>query len=210
MVRVACLLAVVLCGTLTAVADIPPPPPEKGFKRVPLEHVLKLEKEIPGYKFYTYSGSPGGGDTLGDELKLGTEKGVVVPGSSSASFWTGVVAIPESVLEKNKSKKKKAALLSRENRNKLPAGIVFYTTSGTNQDLKKNDPRDKVENVITISADEKAGVKFTASGMPDLPASAAPSESSVQPPSGTMFAGMAMSLAFVTSGLWWFRRKNEG
>lgn len=207
MVRVACLVALLMTGALTAVADIPPPPPAKGLKRVPLEHVMKLDKEIPGYKFYTYTGSPGGGDTLGEELKLDTEKGVVVPGSSSASFWTGVVAIPETVLKENKSKKKKEQLLARENRDKLPAGIVFFMTSGTDQDLKKNDPRDKVENLITISADEKAGVKFTASGTPALPTSAAPSESSTQPPAGMLIGGIAMSVAFVSSGLWWFRRK---
>ena len=97
MVRVACLLALLMTGALTAVADIPPPPPERGFKRVPLEHVVKLDKEIPGYKFYTYTGTPGGGEVIDDELQLGTEKGVVVPGASSASVWKGVVAIPEKV-----------------------------------------------------------------------------------------------------------------
>jgi hypothetical protein len=51
MIRFACSLAIVACFTLPAVADIPPPPPAKGFKRVPYENIMKLEAELPGYKF---------------------------------------------------------------------------------------------------------------------------------------------------------------
>ena len=46
MVRFGCLLAIVAGLPLSAAADIPPPPPEKGFKRVPYENVLKLETEF--------------------------------------------------------------------------------------------------------------------------------------------------------------------
>ncbi len=209
MVRCLCSLplvaAIVASLALTAMADIPPPPPERGLKRVPLEHVVKLEKDIPGYKFYTCSGSVGGGEKLQEELKLGTERAIKVPSSSSPSFWTGVVAVPDKVREELKTNENIAKLLSWENREKLPAGVVLHDTHGNSRDLKENDPRSKVENVITISADDKAGVKFTAAEIP-APAGAA-GESSSQPPSAMMYAGIALSVAVVTAGLWWFRRK---
>ena len=53
----------------------------KGFKRVPYENIMKLGAELPGYKFYTFQRlGLGGRETIGDELKPGTEKGVAVPG----------------------------------------------------------------------------------------------------------------------------------
>lgn len=207
MLRMICSLSIITCVLSTALADIPPPPPAKGLKRVPLEHVMKLDKEIPGYKFFTYTGTPGGGEVINEELKLEPGKGVVVPGASSASVWKGVVAVPEKAIEKPMAKKKLANLLSRENRDKLPAGVVLYQTSGTSEDLKQNDPRSKVESVITISADEKAGVKFTAAETPATPGKKSSSEFAPQPPAGMLIGGIAMSLAFVSSGLWWFRRK---
>src|SRR5690349_13514055 len=131
MFRFTLSLAVVACFTLSALADVPPPPPEKGFKRVPYEHVLKLEKETPGYKLFTFRGAVFGDPTIGDELKLGKEKGVAVPGSSSPSFRTGVVAVPEKVMEELKTKENLAKALSRENKDKLPAGVVVHETRGT-------------------------------------------------------------------------------
>src|SRR5262245_54664509 len=95
MVRFACSLAMLACSTLSAVADIAPPPPAKGFKRVPYEHVMKLAAELPGYKFYTFQRlGLGGQETIKDELKLETEMGMAVPSSSSPSVRTGVVAVP--------------------------------------------------------------------------------------------------------------------
>jgi len=206
MLRVACLLAVVMCFALTAVADIPPPPPEAGFKRVPYEHVVKLDKEIAGYKFYTFRGSIGGGATVDEELKLDPKKATPVPGSSSPSFWTGVVAVPVKLMDELKTNENLAKQLSRENEGKRPAGLVVYLTQGTSRDLKTTDPRTKVENVITISADEKAGVKFSAAEAAAPPGKNTSSESTT-PPAGMLLGGIALSLALVTSGLLWFRRK---
>lgn len=206
MLRTACLLAVVLGSALAALADIPPPPPEAGFKRVPYEHVVKLDKEIPGYKFYTFRGSVGGGATVDEELKLETTKATPVPGSSSPSFWTGVVAVPVKVLDELKTSENLAKQLSRENEDKRPAGMVVYLTRGTSRDLKTTDPRSKVENVITISADDKAGVKFTAAEDSAAPGKNTSSDTTT-PPSGMLLGGVALSLAFISSGLLWFRRK---
>src|SRR5262245_59449491 len=180
MIRFACSLAMVACFTLPAVADIPPPPPAKGFKRVPYENIMKLEAELPGYKFYTFRRlGLGGQETIGDELKLGTENGVAVPSSSSPSVRTGVVAVPEKVMDELKTKENLAKLVSRDNKDKLPAGVVVHETHGTIRDLKENDPRTKVENVITVSRDEKAGVKFTEKEAP--PGKDAGPETSTRP-----------------------------
>ncbi len=188
MLRTACLLAVVLGSALAALADIPPPPPGPASKRVPYEHVVKLDKEIAGYKFYTFRGSIGGGATVDEELKLDPKKGTPVPGSSSASFWTGIVAVPVKLMDELKTNENLAKLLSRENEDKRPAGLVVYLTHGTSRDLKTTDPRTKVENVITISADEKAGVKFTAADGA-APGKNTSSESSAQPPAGMLLGG---------------------
>ncbi len=206
MYRCLCLLVLVACFSLTAVADIPPPPPERGLKRVPYENVFKLDKEIPGYKFYTFQRMGVRGEhKIVEELKLATDKGIVVPSASSPSVRTGVIAVPVKVMDELKTNENLAKLLARENTDPTPAGVVVLDTRGTTRDLKENDPRSKVENVITISADEKVGVKFTAAETP-APAEAA-GESSTQPPSAMLYAGIALSVAAVMAGLWWFRRK---
>ena len=206
MVRIACPVALVACFTGLAVADIPPPPPEKGFKRVPYEQRLKLEAELPGYKFYPFRRlGIGGQETVGDELKPGTDKGVVVPSSSSPSVRTGVVAVPAKVIDELKTKENLAKLLSRDNKDKLPAGVVVHETRGTIRDLNERDPRTKVENIITVSRDEKAGVKFTAQEVP--PEKDAAPKPSGRPPLAMLIAGIAAGLAVVTLGIWFVRRK---
>ena len=214
MIRYACSLAVVACCTLSAVADIPPPPPKMGFKRVPYENVVKLETELPGYKFYTFQRlGLGGQETIGDELRLGAETGIAVSSSSSPSVRTGIVAVPAKVMDELRTKENLAKLITRDNKDKLPTGVVVHDTHGTVRDLKVSDQRAKVENVITISLDEKAGVKFTAQETPEpLSKDAAPtsknaaSESRTQSPLMTLISGIAASLAIVTLGVWYFRR----
>jgi hypothetical protein len=199
----ACSLAVVACFTLSAVADIPPPPHVKGFKRVPYEHIMKLETELPGYKFYTFQRQGlGGQETIEDELKIGTENGRAVPSSSSPSVRTGVVAVPEKVMDELKTKVNLGKLLSWDNKDKLPAGVVVYETYGTIWDLWESDPRTKVENVVIVSLDDKAGVKFAAKETSAPPSKDAGPESSTRPPLAMLIAGIALALAIVTLGIW--------
>jgi len=205
MIRFVCWLAIVAGLASSALGDIPPPPPEAGFKRVPYENVLKLEAELSGYRFYPFQRlGLGGQETIGEELQLGTKEGVPVPSSSSPSVRTGVVAVPEKVLEELGTKENLAKLLSRGNQEKLPAGVVVYETGGTSRDLRESDSRTKVQNVITISRDEAAGVKFTAQETPEPPASAA--GSSTGPPT-MLIGGIAAALAIAALGIWYFRRK---
>jgi hypothetical protein len=201
-------LALVAGLAVPAAADIPPPPPGKGFKRVPYENLVKLGTELPGYKFYTFQRlGLGGRETIGAELRLGTERGVAVPSSSSPSVRTGVVAVPEKVMADLKTKENLAKLLSRDNKDNLPAGVVVYETAGTIQDLKQSDPRTKVEKVITVSPDEKAGVKFTAAETPGPAGTDAAPGAPTQPAVAVLVAGLAAALAVVTLGVWYFRRK---
>jgi hypothetical protein len=204
-VRLACSLALVAWFVGPAAADIPPPPPEKGLKRVPYENTLRLEADLPGYKFYTFQQlGLSGRETIGEELALRTDKGVVVPGSSSPSVRTGVVAVPDKVMDQLQTKENLAKLLSRDNKDKLPAGVVVYETRGTVRDGKEGDPRTRVENVITVSRDDKAGVKFTAE---EAPAPAGKDAGPERPPLAMVITGIAAALAVVTLGVWYFRRK---
>ncbi|QDU19696.1 hypothetical protein [Urbifossiella limnaea] len=207
MLRSACALAVVAGLALPAAADIPPPPPNKGFKRVPCEFVLKLDAELPGYKFYPFQRlGLGGQETVGDELKLKTDASTAVASSSSPSVRTGVVAVPTKVMDELGSKEKLAKLLSRQNKEELPAGVVVFETRGTSRDLKDSDPRTKVQNVVTVSRDDKAGVKFTAKEAPAPAGQDAGPEVSAWPP-GQVVAGVAAGLAVVALGVWFARRK---
>lgn len=206
MVRFACAVVLVAGVAWPAAADIPPPPPAAGFKRVPFVHVLKLDAEAPGYKFFPFQRlGLGGKETLGDELTLAADKGVAVPGSASASVRTGVVAVPAAVWDELKTKENVAKLLSRENKEKLPAGVVVFTTFGTSRDVSERDPRAKVENIVTITRDEKAGVKFTAKEAP-APEGTEPAPTA-RPPLALLVAGVAAGLGVVTLGLWYARRK---
>src|SRR5262245_17169849 len=172
---------------------------------------MKLESEIPGYKFDTFSRMGlGGQETIRDELKLGTEKSVAVPSSSSPSVRTGVVAVPEKVMGELKTKENLARLLSRDEKDKLPASVVVYETRGTSADLKESDPRTKVENVVTISSDERAGVKFTAKETPAPPSQNNEGNDTkpwTQSPLALVVVGIAGALAIITLGMWYWRRK---
>lgn len=211
MVRFTCLLALIACLTVPAMADIPPPPPSRGFKRVPYEIVMKLETEIPGYRFYTFSRmGMGGQETINDELKLETENAVAVLSSSSPSVRTGVIAVPEKVMNDLDTKVNLAKLLSRGEQDNLPARVVIYETSGTEKDLTASDPRSRVEYVVTISPDEKAGVKFTGaetSAPPGQSSGGQETQPATQSPLVWVIAGLAGALAIITLGIWSFRRK---
>lgn len=206
MCRFACSLVLIAGLVLLARADIPPPPPAEGFKRVPYQIVMKLGAEIPGYRFFTFSQMGlGAEEEIGEELKLGTETAVAVPSSSSPSVRTGVVAVPDKVMAELRTKESVAKLLTRTEREKLPPKVVIYETRGTIADLKLSDPRTKVERVVTITADEKAGVVFTGQETPAPPAQNDESDtSSRQAP--FVVAGVAAALAVLTLGIWWIRR----
>lgn len=203
-----CASALVACCAGTARADLPPPPPAVGFKRVPYENVVKLETEVPGYKFFTFQRlGVGGQETIGEELALGTERGVAVPSSSSPSVRTGVVAVPDTVMDELETQDDLAKLLSRDREGELPAGTVIYETSGTIADVPESDPRSKVENVIVVSRDERVGVKFTAHVTPAPPTRDASSAAPTRPRLATLIAGLAASLAIASLGVWYVRRK---
>jgi hypothetical protein len=120
---------------------------------------------------------------------------------------TGVVAVPDKVMAELKTKENLAKLLARDNKDKLPAGVVVYETRGTTQDLKESDPRTRVENIITVSADKEAGVKFSAQETPAPAGTDGAPESPKRPSLALPIAGVALALAMVTLGVWYFRRR---
>ena len=208
MFRLICASTLAAIWTSAALADVPPPPPEDGFKRVPFEHVLKLGEKMPGYKFYTFQQlGLNGQETIEDELELKTDKGVVVPGNSSPSVRTGVVAVPAKVMAELKTTENLAKLLSRENKDRLPAGVVIHETHGTRRDLKESDPRDKVENVITVTPDDEHGVKFVEKTTRPKDGDGETDGTSAGLGTGTLIAGIAAALAVALFGIWIFRGK---
>lgn len=210
MTRILLSLAILASFTLSALADIPPPPPKRGEKRVPFENVLKLEKEIPDYKFYAFQRlGLSGKETLGEELKLNTKTGVPVPSTSSPSVRTGIIAVPTKVMEELKTKEKLAELLSRDFKGELPKGVVVHETYGSVSDLKTSDPRTKVENVITAAPDEKAGVKFSEKETPAPQTKSASPKTSSAPNLALIIAGLAISLSILTLGFWIVRRNRK-
>lgn len=207
------VFALVFGFTLTALADLPPPPPAAGRKRVPLEHVLKLAEEMDDYEFYPFQRlGIGGNEKVGERLKVDTNVGVPVSSSQSASVRTGVVAIPVQAMKKLGTTEKLGALLHRNNKEKLPAGLVVHETYGTIEDISVRDSRKKVVNVITVSRDEKAGVRFTEAQVPGPPGAApSPNKSSGnsgQSSLGTVIAGVVFSLAIASAGVIFLRRKS--
>jgi hypothetical protein len=193
------------CSSRTLAPTFPRRRRRRGLKRVPYVQLVKISKEIPGYRFYLFQRLGINGTPTVEELKLSTDKPVPVPSSSSASVWTGVLVLPEKMAAELKTNDNVAKLLTRETEAQRPPGLVIHSTNGETHDLPQNDPRTKVENIITISPDDKAGVTFSSAETPAPPSNK--SSSDATPPSSTMFAGIALAGAVMTSGLWWFRRK---
>lgn len=208
MSRLICVLAVVVCWASSAFADVPPPPPEKGFKRVPYENVVRCVPEVTGYRFFTFERlGIGGKEKIGEELKLKNEPSAPVPTSSSASVRTGVVAVPMKLMEQLGKTEELEKLLYRENKEKMPKGVVVFETYQTTWDLKTSDPRSKVVNVITVSPDKEAGVKFSEAGIPAPPKGATKAGAFPRSPAAKVIAGLAMAMAMTVFGLRVFRRK---
>lgn len=188
---------------LTVIADLAPPPPAKGLKRVPYENTIKLESEIPEYKFYSFKRvGLSGEDEIGEELKLSTKATVTVASGASPSIRTGIVAVPVKVMEELKSKENLAKRLDLDYEGKRPKGVVVFEIFGSSRDIKDGDRRITIENVITISRDKKEGVKFTSkeSAAPRNN-DAAPAKSSLEPLS-IQIATVAFGMAIASLAVW--------
>jgi hypothetical protein len=207
--RLVGVVIIYLSLTSIAFADVPPPPPDWGYKRVPYENVVRWDNEIEGYRFFTFERlGIGGEEKIGEELKVGKAPSPPVRSSSSPSVRTGIVAAPGKLMEELGSVDKLAELLSRENQEKLPEGLVVFETWGETYDIKSSDPRSKVVNVITVSLDEKTGVKFTQGLVPPPAQPAGFSVANLNRASlATMFAGGAIAIAMAILGLRFVRKK---
>lgn len=200
--------ALLVSFAAAAIADLPPPPPGRGFKRVPFENVLKLKEELPEYRFYTFQRlGIGGKETIGAELKVNTKTGVPVPSSSSPSVRTGIVAVPKKVMEELKSEENLAKLLYRDYEGKLPEGMVVHETYGSTADLKTADRRTKVENVITAAKDAKSGVVFSEKETPEPQSKGTEGKTSSRSSLGNVVAGLSLTLAAITLGFLVMRRR---
>ena len=224
MIRYLCsvLLACTVCSS--ASADLPPLTPDPGFKRVWSQHVIKLEKEIPGYRFFwilNLRNSENNAGVQNVELKLSTEKFTILPELSELSL-SRIVAVPNQIMEELKTVENLAKFFDR-NGSIRPAEIKSSSTRSFYRDIKQDDPRSRIVMLITVSPDDKGGVKFNSQETTDptllqeLKEVTTPNptnknesyDSPNQPRFATVIAGITMAVAIATAGIWFYRKKQK-
>jgi hypothetical protein len=219
MIRCACSFAIVACYSYPALADVAPARPYPGC--LLSKHVIKLDQEIPGYRFFLFHGTDAGGETIDRELKLSTEKALVIPDTDTPPLVRGVIAVPDKVMDELKNNDNLAKLCARNSMDKRPPGVVVRWYRGFFGDLRKGDPRTTIIMLSTVSPNEEKGVKFSTretsepltleelpeTSQPSATRKADPTEPAPQPRSATVMAGIAIAVAVAAGGLWWFRRK---
>ena len=218
MIRSVISLAVVACFAVTALADMAPPRPYPGC--LLSKHVIKLDQEIPGYRFFLFHGTNDKDITIDRELKLSTEKALVIPDTDTPPLKRGVIALPLKVADELKTKENVAKLCAGNGSTKRPPGVVVRWYRGFFNHPRRGDPRRTIVMLITVAPDRQMGVKFSyvetsatsaPLAMEELPEVSATkntaTESTTLSRTATVMIGIALTVAVVTEGLWIFRRK---
>lgn len=215
------LLATIVCSTQSSMADLAPDRPHS--RSVFSKHLIKLDTEIPGYEFFLFHGKQDEKVTIDRELELSTEKALAIPDNDTPPLVRGILAVPEKVMQEYQTHERLAELCKRENRGKLPPGVVVGRYRGFYREPRQGDPRTTIVWLITLSPDEAKGVKFgyreitepiptieLTESMTPKPANKNDAyDSSSQPRSATVIAGIALAVAMVTGGLWLYRRNQN-
>jgi len=180
-------------------ADIAVPPP-KGQKFVIVKHTIKLDKDINGYLFFTRGMGIRNGDFA--KVELTADKAVTLTGFGK--FGLQLLAVPAEVAKKFATEKELLAALSDKMEG---AASARFQQSGL---LPEKDERKELtlEHVIT-GIDAKKGIQMRDDGTaPKAPEK----EEEASAPTGprTVVAGLALTAAFATGGLWLARRRRIG
>jgi hypothetical protein len=191
-------LLVAMAWVAVARADVPVPPP-KGKKFVAVKHMVKLDKGVTGYVFFTRSLGLRNGTF--SKIELSADKAVALSGFGK--FGLQLLAVPEAVAKKYGTEQELLAALS----DKLEgvAGASFNHTGL----LPEKDERKAltVEHVITGFDAKKIQMKND----PETGATSEKKESaSVAVGVGGVVGGLAVAAAFATGGLWLARRRRIG
>ncbi len=192
-------LLAVLASVSSVRADVPVPPP-KGKKFVPVKHLIRLDKDISGYVFFTRSLGLRNGNF--EKIELSADK--AAPLTVAGKFGQQLLAVPDAVVKKYPTEKDLLAALS----GKLD-GAASSTYSRTALLPEKDERKElTVEHVIT-GFDARKGIQ-----MKDNPdTSEAPKEEeSVYGPRGIrpVISSLAAAAALALGGLWLVRRQGTG
>jgi hypothetical protein len=180
-------------------ADVAVPPP-KGQKFVGVKHLIKLDKDITGYLFFTRAMGIRPGELA--KIELSADKAVTL--SPFGKLGLQLLAVPPEVAKKYATEKELLTAL---------AGKVEGVSSARFQQtglLPEKDERKEltVEHVI-IGFDPNKGIQMKDDGIaPKAPEK----EEEASAPTGTrtVIAGLALTAAFATGGLWLARRRRIG
>lgn len=190
----ASLTLLMLVGT--AAADIPPP---KGFKRIPYEAKIAIEKEFAGYVFFTV----GTGQAAAVKLDVKT------PATISGGRFRGVelIAIPADTAKKYGSEEELEKAVAAGKVDGVIHSKKFFPAF---QQVKDSDTRKTaVEEFKLTKVDEKGIVLEAVKATKDAPKNAPEEETeefSTAPKNGAVVSGIAAFLGLALAGLWMVRR----
>ena len=215
MLRYICSVAFLVWFALAALADVGPPRPYPGCMLS--KHVIKLDQEIPGYRFFLFHGTNDKDIRVDRELKLSTKKALVIPDTDTPPLKRGVIALPLKLADELKTKENVAKLCAGDGYTKRPPGVVVRWYRGFFGHPDRFTHRTTIVMLITVYPDSQNGVKFSTwetsapLTMEQLPEPFATryiaSESTPLPRFATVFIGIALTVAIVTEGLWFYRKK---
>jgi hypothetical protein len=196
-------------------ADIPPPPPAAGLKRVPVEYKVGLTQEFPESTFFLINAW--GAVTSVKEIKLIPKEPSAV---TVARFGTTLVAVPKQAVKGYATEKE---LHDAVIGGKVTGAVKLEIGSSSFSDIKKEDSRTKiVKEFIVEKIDPKEGIilrkaKKNEKGTGDAPEDEDPESASAKgdvsfvdiPLGGMWVAGVAAFLALTLGGLWLVRRHRD-
>ena len=210
MKRFVVALAALIVGSAVW-ADIPPPPPAAGFKRVPIEYKVELAQAFPEFTFFLVNWGPQG--TVKEIKLIPKEPSVVKVGH----YGTRLFAVPKEAAKGYATEKELHDAITDL---KVPGAARLQIGSDTSPDIKKEDPRTKIVKVYIVEKiDPKEGIILRKANKDEKGTGDAPDDEDSEtgldkdnvsfvdiPRSRLWVAGVAACLALTLAGLWLARR----
>ena len=150
MKRFVVALAALIVGSAVW-ADIPPPPPAAGFKRVPIEYKVELAQAFPEFTFFQVD--YWGGVTTVKGINLIPKEPSVV---KVAHRGTSLFAVPKEAVKGYATEKELHDAIIHV---KVTGAAWLQIGGDTSPDIKKEDPRTEiVKEYIVEKIDPKEGI----------------------------------------------------
>jgi len=209
------LLATLFLVAGSSLADIAPPPPPKGKKYVGSDVSVVLDKRVKGYTFVlSVAQGPGAPEFKYTSIEL-SEKPTSMPPGGRHTFIS-VLAISEVEAKKYASKKDLIAAIEK----RTLKSVREMAVGGGSDLTDTTDKRGAIPWKYTITAiDATKGitVKIERDGKPFEPKESRDnsdgdvgddSQAKAASTNRSLLAGVFAAVAFVTLGLWLFRRRS--